>query len=148
MDEAKTLEDLLAVMHEYDLDALKVRVGEQTYELRRRDSAAPSAGAANLAVPAQTHTVPMNATDAPAAPTGIKRVTAPVVGLFFRSPVPGAEAFVSLGDRVAVGQVLCIIEAMKLMNEITSDYSGVITRIIPENGELVSLGEEMFWIDP
>ena len=54
----------------------------------------------------------------------------------------------NVGDRVAVGQVLCILEAMKLMNEITSDYAGVVRRILPENGALVSLGEEMFWIEP
>ena len=51
-------------------------------------------------------------------------------------------------DRVEVGQVLCILEAMKLMNEITSDFAGVVRRILPENGALVSLGEEMFWIEP
>ena len=68
--------------------------------------------------------------------------------MFYGAPAPGAEPFVNVGDRVAVGQVLCILEAMKLMNEITSDYAGVVRRILPENGALVSLGEEMFWIEP
>jgi acetyl-CoA carboxylase biotin carboxyl carrier protein len=68
--------------------------------------------------------------------------------VFYSAPSPGAEPFVNVGDRVAVGQVLCILEAMKLMNEITSDYAGVVRRILPENGALVSLGEEMFWIEP
>ncbi len=54
----------------------------------------------------------------------------------------------SVGDRVVVGQVLCILEAMKLMNEITSDYAGIVTRVLPENGQIVALGEEMFWIEP
>ena len=74
-------------------------------------------------------------------------MTAPIIGVFYRSPAPGSEAFVEVGDRVEVGQVLCILEAMKLMNEITSDFAGVVRRILPENGALVSLGEEMFWIE-
>ena len=75
-------------------------------------------------------------------------MTAPLVGVFYRSAAPDAEAFVKEGDRVEAGQVLCILEAMKLFNEITSDYSGIVTRIVPENGELVSLGQELFWIEP
>ena len=86
------------------------------------------------------------ATQAP--PANVKRVTAPLVGVFYSAPSPGAEPFVTPGDRVEVGQVLCILEAMKLFNEITSDYAGVVTRIIPENGELVTLGQELFWIEP
>jgi len=74
--------------------------------------------------------------------------TAPLVGVFYRSAAPDAESFVEEGDRVEAGQVLCILEAMKLFNEITSDYSGIVTRIVPENGELVSLGQELFWIEP
>jgi len=85
---------------------------------------------------------------APVAAANAKKVTAPIIGVFYRSPAPGADSFVEIGDRVEVGQVLCILEAMKLMNEITSDYAGVVRRILPENGALVSLGEEMFWIEP
>jgi biotin carboxyl carrier protein len=53
-----------------------------------------------------------------------------------------------VGDRVVPGQVLCILEAMKLMNEITSEFAGVVTRVLPENGQLVSLGDDLFWIEP
>jgi acetyl-CoA carboxylase biotin carboxyl carrier protein len=84
----------------------------------------------------------------PAAAANVKKVTAPIIGVFYAAPSPGAESFVNVGDRVSVGQVLCILEAMKLMNEITSDYAGVVRRVLPENGALVSLGEEMFWIEP
>ena len=152
MDETQTLKELLEIMHENDLDALKVKVGEQIFELVRREagiSVLPmagmgGAGAAPVAAPAAGGGAPA----ASAAPANVKKVTAPLVGVFYRSPSPDAESFVKVGDRVEAGQVLCILEAMKLFNEITSDYAGVVTRIIPENGELVSLGQEMFWIEP
>ena len=148
--ETQTLKDLLEIMHEHDLDALKVKVGDKVFELVRREAGIavmPSAGmpvqgAAPAAAPAAS------AAAGAAAPANVKKVTAPLVGVFYRSPSPDAEAFVQVGDRVEAGQVLCILEAMKLFNEITSDYAGVVSRIIPENGELVSLGQEMFWIEP
>ncbi len=147
MDESQTINDLLDIMHEHDLDALKVKVGERIFELVRREGGvtvmpsgappAPGAGAGTVAAP-----------NTPQASANAKKVTAPLVGVFYRSPSPDAEPFVKPGDRVEPGQVLCILEAMKLFNEITSDYAGVIARIIPENGELVSMGQEMFWIEP
>jgi acetyl-CoA carboxylase biotin carboxyl carrier protein len=75
-------------------------------------------------------------------------VKSPIVGTFYASPNPGAPAFVRMGDRVAKGQVLCIIEAMKLMNEIESDVSGEIARIFVENGQPVEYGETLFAIRP
>jgi acetyl-CoA carboxylase biotin carboxyl carrier protein len=147
--ETQTLKELLEIMHEHDLDALKVKVGDKIFELVRREggiSVLPMAGAA--AIPAAQAAPAAGGSGAPAAPANAKKVTAPLVGVFYQSPAPDAEPFVKVGDRVEVGQVLCILEAMKLFNEITSDYAGVVTRIIPENGELVSMGQEMFWIEP
>ncbi|MBC5810260.1 MAG: acetyl-CoA carboxylase biotin carboxyl carrier protein [Candidatus Eremiobacteraeota bacterium] len=143
-DERAALDQLLEVMHEHDLDALRLRIGETTYELVRRaerSSAAPPQ-ASESAVPAAVPAPP------PPVAHNYRKVTAPIVGVFYRSSAPGADAFVDVGDRVEVGQVLCILEAMKLMNEITSDFAGIVRRVLPENGALVSLGEEMFWIEP
>ncbi|HEX8031292.1 MAG TPA: acetyl-CoA carboxylase biotin carboxyl carrier protein, partial [Vicinamibacterales bacterium] len=75
-------------------------------------------------------------------------VKSPIVGTFYRSAEPGAKAFVSVGDVVRKGQVLCIIEAMKLMNEIDSEYDGEITSIYIENGQAVQYGERLFSIKP
>ena len=75
-------------------------------------------------------------------------VKSPIVGTFYRSAEPGAKAFVSVGDVVRKGQVLCIIEAMKLMNEIDSEYDGEITSIYIENGQAVQYGERLFAIKP
>jgi acetyl-CoA carboxylase biotin carboxyl carrier protein len=75
-------------------------------------------------------------------------VKSPIVGTFYRSAEPGAKAFVSVGDTVKKGQVLCIIEAMKLMNEIDSEYDGEVTSIYIENGQAVQYGERLFSIKP
>jgi acetyl-CoA carboxylase biotin carboxyl carrier protein len=144
MEEEQTLKELLEIMHEHDLDAIKVKVGDAIYELVRREPGAVAAAPPPPAPASGAAPVPAG----PAASANVKKVTAPLVGVFYRSAAPDAEAFVKEGDRVEAGQVLCILEAMKLFNEITSDFSGVVTRVIPENGELVSLGQELFWIEP
>ncbi|HMD01986.1 MAG TPA: biotin/lipoyl-containing protein [Candidatus Baltobacteraceae bacterium] len=141
--EREALERMLELMRNYDLDALTLRVGESTYELVLRPETPAGALPASASLPA-----PAPAGAPATAAANFKKVTAPIIGVFYRSASPGAEPFVEVGDRVEVGQVLCILEAMKLMNEITSDFAGVVRRILPENGALVSLGEEMFWIEP
>ncbi len=143
VDETDTLKELLEVMHEHDLDAIKVKVGGQIFELVRREGGT----APGPVTPAQA-AAPQPSGAAPVAAGNAKKITAPLVGVFYRSPSPDADSFVTIGDRIEAGQVVCILEAMKLFNEITSDYAGIVTRIIPENGELVSLGQEMFWIEP
>ncbi|HEV7766408.1 MAG TPA: acetyl-CoA carboxylase biotin carboxyl carrier protein [Thermoanaerobaculia bacterium] len=75
---------------------------------------------------------------------GLHVMTSPIVGTFYRSSNPEAPPFVNVGDRVTKGQVLCIIEAMKLMNEIESDVDGVIVTIYPQNGQPVEYGEKLF----
>ena len=151
-DDRERIASLVEMLDEHNLDALTVRVGEATYEVVRRAPQAATVMAApalaeseRAAAPAS---VPPAASAKPTAAGNYKKVSAPIIGVFYRSSAPGAETFVEVGDRVDVGQVLCIIEAMKLMNEITSDHAGIVRRILPENGALVSLGEEMFWIEP
>lgn len=151
MDETQTLKELLDIMHEHDLDAIKVKVGEQIYELVRREAGATMMLPAmpGAAAPAQSHAAaPAAGAASPAASASAKKITALLVGVFYSASSPDAEPFVKVGDRVEVGQVICILEAMKLFNEITSDHAGVVTRIVPENGELVTLGQELFWIEP
>ncbi|AZR73542.1 acetyl-CoA carboxylase, biotin carboxyl carrier protein [Anoxybacter fermentans] len=75
-------------------------------------------------------------------------VKAPMVGTFYRAPRPGADPFVKVGDRVEVGQTLCIIEAMKLMNEIEAEFTGKIVDILVEDGQPVEYGQTLFIIDP
>jgi acetyl-CoA carboxylase biotin carboxyl carrier protein len=139
-EETQTLRELLAIMHEHDLDTIKVKLGDAIYELSRRLEPAtaaepPSHGAGEEAA-------------APLAGPNVTRVFAPLTGVFYRSPSPDASAYVEVGDRVQPGDVLCVLEAMKLFNEIQSDDAGTISRIVPGNGELVSQGDELFWIEP
>jgi acetyl-CoA carboxylase biotin carboxyl carrier protein len=150
-DEAARVRALGEILREFDLDALRVKVGETEYELVRRDPAAvvPMVAAALPGVPPPAAAPAPAAGAAPAGPpANVKRVTAPVVGVYYSAPSPGAPPFVAVGDRVAAGQVVCILEAMKLMNEITSEYAGVVSRVLPQNGELVSLGDDLVWIVP
>jgi len=148
-DETETVASLLEIMHEHDLDRIKVRVGDAIYELVRREAGAGLVAPVTVAHPATPTARSDGPGAAPAAPPGhVKRVSAPLTGVFYRASSPDAESFVNVGDRVETGSVLCILEAMKLFNEIQSDFAGKIVRIIPENGELVSQGEDLFWIEP
>jgi acetyl-CoA carboxylase biotin carboxyl carrier protein len=108
--------------------------------------------------PAESHSIPMAALPAPppaaapavapaaSIPAGTHILTSPIVGTFYRSASPDAQPFVEVGSRVKKGQVLCIIEAMKLMNEIESDVDGVIAEIYPSNAQPVEFGEPLFAI--
>jgi acetyl-CoA carboxylase biotin carboxyl carrier protein len=146
--EREALNHMLDIMHEHDLDALTVRVGKSTYELVRRAEAHLTVAVPPNAESAQHTGVHSPSLHGQHAGAQYKKVTAPIIGVFYQAPAPGAEPFVEVGSQVEVGQVLCILEAMKLMNEITSDYAGTVRRILPDNGALVSLGEELFWIEP
>jgi acetyl-CoA carboxylase biotin carboxyl carrier protein len=144
----KTLIDLVA---ESGVSELEVTEGEDKVRIVKNPApiAAPvqqvyaAAPAAAPAAPAAA--VAPAAEVAPAEPTG-HAVKSPMVGTFYRSPTPGADSFVKIGDTVKEGQTLCIIEAMKLLNEIESDKSGVVKEILCENGQGVEFGQALFII--
>jgi|SRR5579872_1421662 acetyl-CoA carboxylase biotin carboxyl carrier protein len=144
-DDTKDVEALAAIAREFDLDAVRVRVGDREIEVVRR-SPHPIA-AAGPVQPAASATA-TSSTGSPVASAHTKKVTAPLVGVFYRAAAPGEEPFVNVGDRVESGDTVCTLEAMKIFNEITTDFSGTIVRVVPENGELVALGDDLFWIEP
>ena len=92
--------------------------------------------------------VPATAPPAPEEGAELAIVKSPIVGTFYRAAEPGAKSFASVGDVVRKGQVLCIIEAMKLMNEIDSEYDGEVVSVYVENGQAVQYGERLFAIRP
>ncbi|MDB5027008.1 MAG: acetyl-CoA carboxylase, biotin carboxyl carrier protein [Candidatus Eremiobacteraeota bacterium] len=152
-EEASRIRALGEIAAEFDLDAIRVRTGETEIEIVRRDPAAYAAlpvAYAPATPPPAAGPAPAGAAPAPGRTAGanVRKVTAPVVGVFYRSAAPGSDPFVEVGSRVAAGDTLCILEAMKLMNEINSDHAGVVSNILVENGALVTLGQELFWIEP
>ena len=97
-------------------------------------------------VPALTDGEPAPAAEPPKS-AGLE-VKSPMVGTFYKSPEPGAKAYVAVGDRVSKGQIVCIIEAMKIMNEIESEYAGVVREILVQDQQPVEYGQVLFKIDP
>lgn len=124
------------LMKELELTGLEITENDQVVRLER-----------NVAVPVAP-TVPVEAVSAPVQqePADGISVTSPMVGLFYAAPAENAEPYVTLGDQVKKGQTLCIVEAMKLMNEITAECDGVIEKICVANGQMVEYGTELFRI--
>jgi acetyl-CoA carboxylase biotin carboxyl carrier protein len=143
-DDIARIEALTALLREFDLDALKLRIGAATYDLVRN---APAPAVAPPVPLSDSSAVPLSDSP-PAVPAGVEKVLAPINGIFYRSPSPGTPAFVDVGDEVRPGQLLCILEAMKMMNEITAETACIVRAILPKNGDLVARDEEMFWIEP
>jgi len=151
------IERILALVREHDLaefelerDGLKVRVrkaGAPTFHATPMQiAAAPVMHAAPAALPASTAAGPSGGRPDDVESLELAVVKSPIVGTFYRAPEPGAPSFVEIGQRVKKDQVLCIIEAMKLMNEITSEYDGEIVSAYVENGKPVQYGERLFAI--
>ena len=142
--------DLLAPAFEQgDLDELEVEVGDLRVRLARPVAAspAPAPAAAPVAVPgSDTGGDGLTPFGEPAP--GMRFVGAPLTGIWYPAPSPGARPYVNEGDEIAVGQVIGLIEAMKLFNEIKSDATGRITRVLVENGTLVKRKQPLLEIDP
>lgn len=146
----KTLIDLVA---ESGISELEVTEGEGRVRIIKNAPAPEPQAYQHFAPPLAAAPAPQaaapQAAAAPAAPAAAVEghtVTSPMVGTFYRAPSPGADAFVQVGDTVKEGQTLCIIEAMKLLNEIESDKSGVVKEILIENGQAVEYGQPLFVI--
>ena len=149
----KELKALLRLMEGNDVEELEVEEGGRRVRIRRRAAQAPLSPAAPLRVPhAAAQAAGGHATlshTAPAQDTaGLIPVESPMVGTFYRAPAPGADPYVKEGDLVQKGTVICIIEAMKLMNEIEAEVKGRIARILMENGQPVEFGQTLFLLEP
>jgi acetyl-CoA carboxylase biotin carboxyl carrier protein len=162
----KEIKELIDFLIEKDIAEFELERGDVKLRVKRGGATAiPSSTAAPTSVGAPAP--PLAAVPAAASHAGAplsagptERVVAaedesswqivrsPIVGTFYESPSPGAPAFVKTGDSIAVGQVICIVEAMKLMNEIESDYAGVIVKSYVSNGQPVEYGQSLFAIRP
>ena len=150
----RKVKKLIEMLEESSLSEIEIREGEEAIRISRGSSGgtqvvhmAPAPmHAAPHAAPAAPAAAPA-ATPAPAALPAGHAVISPMVGTFYRTASPEAKSFVDVGSQVNVGDTLCIIEAMKMMNEIESDKAGVIKAILKENGQPVEYGETLFIIE-
>lgn len=149
--------DLIRLVEESKIHELEICEGKRKIRISKGSTNSPAASAAG-APPAQV--VHMSAPAPPAESAGVaptteeklasnlKEITSPMVGTFYRAPAPDADPFVDVGEEVAVGQTVCILEAMKLMNEVGSDIRGIVRRVLVENGQPVEFGQTLFLIEP
>jgi acetyl-CoA carboxylase biotin carboxyl carrier protein len=141
----RKVKKLIELLEESGIAEIEITEGEESVRISRfRDEAsavpvvghAPPQAAAQIAAPAAE----------PAAEPAGHKVLAPMVGTFYRSSTPEAEPFAKVGDKIAVGDTLCIIEAMKMMNQIESDVSGTVLSVEIDNGEPIEFGQVLFVI--
>ena len=144
----RKLKKLIDLVEESGIAEIEVTEGEEKVRITR-SLAAPQPVYAAAPAPAAAAAAPVAAEGAPAAPARdlSKAQTSPMVGTFYRAPGPNAPVFVEVGQSVNAGDTLCIIEAMKLMNEIEAERSGVVKEILVENGQPVEFGEPLFIIE-
>jgi len=137
----RNIKRLIELVSGSDITEIEIQTGEETIRIQRGQvptvmmSTSPIA---QLSAPSKSPEVP---------PQSGRFVTSPMVGTFYRAPSPNAKPFVEVGQRVKVGDTLCIIEAMKMLNQIESDQSGVIKSILVENGEPVEYGQSLFAVE-
>ena len=147
----RKVKKLIELLEASSVDEIEIKEGEESVRISR-NTAAPIAMAAPVAAPAMPAPVPAAPAPAPAAPeaaapSAANAVKSPMVGTFYRSPSPDAAAFVEVGQSVRAGDVLCIVEAMKMMNQIEADRAGTVTAIHAENGEPVEFDQPLITVE-
>lgn len=150
----RKIKKLIELVEESGIAELEISEGEESVRISRNGTAAPApvhyaAAPAPVAAPAPAAAAPAPAAEAaaaPAVPAG-HQVLSPMVGTFYRSPSPDAKSFVEVGQSVSAGDTLCIVEAMKMMNQIEADKSGVVTAILVEDGQPVEFDQPLVVIE-
>jgi acetyl-CoA carboxylase biotin carboxyl carrier protein len=146
----RKLKALIELVQSSGISELEITEGEERVRINRTGVPIAAPGMMMQAAPQQQMMMaaaPMAAVAAPAEPVEEGHIVkSPMVGTFYRSPSPGSPSFIEVGQTVSEGQTLCIIEAMKLLNEIESDAAGVVKKILVENGQPVEYGQPLFVI--
>ena len=148
----RKVKKLIELLEESGIAEIEIKEGEEAVRISRMPTGAyathapaPMMMAAPAPLPAPVAIAPAEVVAKPRANEHV--VTAPMVGTFYAAPTPGAKAFVDIGDEVKAGQVLCIIEAMKMMNQIEADKGGRVTSVMAQNGDPVEFGQPLFVIE-
>ena len=139
----ESIRRLLALMAEHDLAELEIEQGDMAVRLRKAGAAAAPAAIVPVAAP-----VAASSAGPAAAEAALPAVKSPMVGTFYEAPSPEAAEFVKIGDHVSEDTVVCIIEAMKVFNEIRAEMSGTIEKILVKNAQAVEFGQPMFVVRP
>jgi acetyl-CoA carboxylase biotin carboxyl carrier protein len=155
----RKVKKLIELLEESGVAEIEIKEGEESVRISRHGNApvttylqappmahAPAPVAAPIAAPVAAAKAAA-AEEADAAPRADQTVTAPMVGTFYSSPAPGSKSFVEIGSEVKVGQTLCIIEAMKMMNQIESDKTGKVVSVLVKSGDPVEFGQPLFVIE-
>jgi acetyl-CoA carboxylase biotin carboxyl carrier protein len=149
----KEIRELIDLVVDRGLSGLEIEKSGFRLRIEGRRPAAPEAHFAAPALSSAAHAprpadvaAPLAAAEAEEEDANVHVITSPIVGTFYRSPSPEADAFAEVGARVGKGKILCIIESMKLMNEIESDVEGEVVAVYPRNGQPVEYGEKLFAI--
>ncbi len=144
----RKIKKLIELLEESDLSEMEIKEGEESIRLSRASSTVPHTGVVTMAPVPVLHPGPPPPTE-PATPAVSDipeghQIKSPMVGTFYAAPKPGAKAFVQVGSKVQVGDTLCVIEAMKIFNQIEADKSGTVAAVLKENGDPVEYGETLF----
>jgi acetyl-CoA carboxylase biotin carboxyl carrier protein len=142
----KEIKEMIALMNENNLNELEMERGDLKIRIKKGPTGAPEQVVVQT-IPTQAAAAEAEKTAAPAKAAG-EQIKAPMVGTFYSAPSPEAPPFIEVGQTVEVGQVVCIIEAMKLMNEIKSEVKGKVIEVLAENAHPVEFGQPLFLIEP
>ena len=156
----RKIKKLIELLEESGIAEIEIKEGEEALRISRMPTGtatghqapqlahlAPLAAGAGGAAASASAALPAAESAAPKPKPNEHVITAPMVGTFYASPSPGAKAFVEIGDEIKLGQVLCIIEAMKMMNQIEADRAGRITSVMAQNGDPVEFGQPLFVVE-
>ncbi len=145
----RKVKKLIELLEASSVDEIEIKEGEESVSISRNTGApiAMAAPVAAPAMPAPAALAPAPVTPEAAAPSAANAVKSPMVGTFYRSPSPDAAPFVEVGQNVRVGDVLCIVEAMKMMNQIEADRAGTVTAVHAENGDPVEFDQPLITVE-
>ncbi|HVC00997.1 MAG TPA: acetyl-CoA carboxylase biotin carboxyl carrier protein [Steroidobacteraceae bacterium] len=144
----RKVKKLIELLEESGISELEISEGEESVRISRHPRGAVTVAAPAPAAPAAAVAVPTAGVPGERKPAADNRtVTSPMVGTYYSAPSPGSKPFVEIGHEVKIGQTLCIIEAMKMMNQIESDKAGKVSAILAKNGDPVEFGQPLFVIE-
>ena len=144
----RKVKKLIEMLERSELEEIEIQEGEESVRLVKKqshtvvsDGSSTKENLISVNSPTDHESFPKESVEAEG-----DTITSPMVGTFYAAPSPGAKPFISIGDEITEGEVVCIVEAMKMMNEIKSDFSGIVTAILVENSEPVEFGQSLFRI--